>query len=80
MNSSDIYKYLILNHGMSDPYMSLIDFQDYVNKSREIFTVYKDRERFNKMSLVNIAKAGVFAADRAVKEYADKIWGIESIK
>ena len=32
------------------------------------------------MSLINIAKAGFFAADRAVREYADKIWGVQKIK
>ncbi len=32
------------------------------------------------MSLVNTAKAGIFSADRAVKEYADRIWHIQQVK
>ena len=32
------------------------------------------RTRFNRMSLVNIAKAGIFSADRSVLEYANDIW------
>ncbi|MBQ2153978.1 MAG: glycogen/starch/alpha-glucan phosphorylase, partial [Oscillospiraceae bacterium] len=36
--------------------------------------VYRDRDRFNRMMLVNTAKSGVFSADRSVQEYVDNIW------
>ena len=45
-----------------------------------ILKVYKDTMKFANMSLVNTAKAGIFSADRAVKEYADNIWHAEQIK
>ena len=32
------------------------------------------------MSLVNIAQAGRFAADRAIREYARDIWGATPVK
>jgi starch phosphorylase len=32
------------------------------------------------MSLVNIAKAGIFSADRSIREYAERIWNIKVIK
>ena len=35
---------------------------------------YLDRDRFASMMLVNTAKAGIFSADRAVREYAERIW------
>jgi starch phosphorylase len=41
---------------------------------------YADRNRWNKMSLTNIAKAGFFAADRSIREYAENIWGIKPVK
>ena len=37
---------------------------------------YADRRKWNQMSLHNIARSGIFAADRAVAEYADKIWHV----
>jgi len=40
---------------------------------------YGDRERWNRMALVNIASAGYFAADRAIREYAENIWHIEPV-
>lgn len=58
----------------SDPYMALADYSDYRRVQEHISEVWKDRETWNRMSLMNIAGAGRFAADRAVKEYADNIW------
>ena len=63
-----------------DPYMVLADFESYRDTQRELETAYLDRERFGRMSLVNIAKAGFFAADRSVTEYADAIWNLKKVK
>lgn len=73
----DIGKSLITNtFGVADAYMILADFDDYVRAQEDVSKAYVDRERFLKMSLVNIAKAGIFSADRAVTEYAKNIWGM----
>lgn len=58
----------------SDPYMALADFADYQNAQKLSAELYKDKEKFARMSLVNIASAGVFSADRAIMEYAQNIW------
>ncbi len=60
--------------GVADQYMTLADFGDYLRAQNDVSETYRDREKFYKMSLVNIAKAGIFSADRSVKEYAEKIW------
>ena len=60
--------------GTADQYMTIADFNDYARAQRDIEKAYNDKDAFTKMSLVNIAKAGVFSADRSVKEYAEKIW------
>ncbi len=65
---------LTTRFGTADQYMTIADFNDYVRAQKDIERVYKDKDAFAKMSLVNIAKAGVFSADRSVKEYAEKIW------
>lgn len=64
----------------SDPYMVLADFADYSNTQQHLSRVYKDRKLWNKMSLMNIANAGRFSADRAVMDYANNIWGATPIK
>ncbi len=60
--------------GTADPYMTLADFADYERAQKDVEKTYLDQNRFMEMSLVNIAKAGLFSADRAVLEYTDRIW------
>ena len=63
-----------------DPYMVLADFDSYREAQKELERAYLDKERFGRMSIVNIAKAGFFAADRSVTEYADAIWNLKKVK
>ena len=44
---------------------------------RDVSAIYADKRRFTNMSLVNTAKAGLFSADRAVREYAQNIWNLK---
>ena len=59
-----------------DEYMLLQDFASYCAAERRMTETYADREAWNRMSLLNIARSGVFAADRAVAQYADDIWHV----
>ena len=59
-----------------DPYMLLADFADYRRAHDELYKLMADPVASARMSLVNIAESGVFAADRAVAEYAKNIWKI----
>ena len=65
---------LTSRYGVADQYMTLADFGDYARAQRDVGMKYADKKSFLQMSLVNIAKAGVFSADRAVLEYAKNIW------
>ncbi len=66
-------------NGVADTFFVLADFDSYKDAQRRVTEAYGDKFRWGNMSLVNIAKAGIFSADRAVKEYADRIWEIEPI-
>ena len=77
---SNIKGYLLSNYPIADPYMCLADFDDYMRVHYQMDEAYQDRRRWNKMSLVNIAKAGIFSADRSIREYAERIWNIKVIK
>ncbi|MBQ7117051.1 MAG: glycogen/starch/alpha-glucan phosphorylase [Clostridia bacterium] len=67
----------IIHH---DPYMVLADFADYRAKQKMIDEVWKDRTKWNRMSLMNIAGAGRFAADRAINDYARDIWHTKPVR
>ena len=77
---ANIADYLLFSHGFSDPYMCLCDFDSYQGAHEELVKAYNDTMRWNRMSLINIANAGIFAADRCVTEYAENIWKLRKIK
>lgn len=58
----------------NDPYMVLADFADYHKVRQDLYEAYKDKDSWNRMSLLNVAGAGIFAADRAINDYARNIW------
>ncbi len=58
----------------TDPYMVLADFHSYVSAQEKLQELYRQPEVWNRMSLMNIAGSGIFCADRAVEEYAKRIW------
>ena len=77
---SMIADYLITANKISDPYMCMADFSDYQQKREEMEKVYAKKEEWARKSLINIAGAGRFACDRAIKEYADNIWNLKVVK
>ena len=44
-----------------------------------MIAAYSDREKWTRMSLLNTSAAGFFAADRSIKEYADKFWDLKPV-
>ena len=58
----------------ADRYMCFADFDSYRGMQAKASETYKDKHLWNKMSLTNIASAGIFSADRAVTDYARDIW------
>lgn len=76
---SDIADYLLFSYGVSDPYMCLADFDDYCEAHARAAAKYEDRTAWNRSSLINIARAGIFSADRSIKQYADDIWDVKPL-
>lgn len=64
----------------ADPYMVMADFKDYRRAQQTLQQLYRKREDWNRMSLMNIANAGIFSADRSVMDYARDIWGATPVK
>jgi len=69
-NLERLYKELI----NKDWFMTLLDLEDYIAVKDKMFEDYKDREKWQKMMLVNIAKAGFFSSDRTIEDYNRDIW------
>ncbi len=78
---SDIASYLIQgNYNVADPYMCLLDFDDYKRTAERMDEAYNDADRWNAMALVNIAQSGIFSSDRSIHDYAKNIWRLKKVK
>ena len=62
-----------------DPFMVLADFADYRRAQKKMRETFVNKEKWNKMSLVNIALSGRFSSDRAINEYAEHIWNAQKM-
>ena len=71
-NLERLYKELI----NKDWFMTLLDLEDYIKVKDQMFEDYKDREKWQQMMLVNIAKAGFFSSDRTIADYNRDVWNL----
>ncbi len=72
-NLERLYKELL----NKDWFMTLLDLEDYIATKDKAFADYEDRQKWKKMMLVNIAKAGFFSSDRTIAEYNRDIWKLK---
>ncbi len=66
----------LINH---DPFMVLADYRDYLDCQERVAGIWREPRDWDRMSILNAARMGKFSSDRAVREYADKIWHIDPL-
>ena len=72
-NLERLYKELL----NKDWFMTLLDLEDYIKVKDQAIADYENRRKWQKMMLVNIAKAGFFSSDRTIMEYNRDIWKLK---
>ena len=78
--NSENFNEVTSNLRNSDPYMVMADFKDYRRAQHDLQELYRDKQKWNHMSLKNISNAGIFSADRSIMDYARDIWGATPVK
>ena len=64
----------------NDEFFVFKDFDSYVKAQEKVDTLYRDKEKWLRMSLINIANSGIFSSDNTIRKYADEIWNIKTYK
>ncbi len=64
--------------GPGDDHFHLADLPAYLAAHERAAAAYRDRRRWARMSISNVARIGKFSSDRTILEYARDIWGIEA--
>jgi len=72
----DIYNHLLLHN---DEYFVLKDFNAYVEAHKWVDELYRQKSKWTRMSINNIAHSGVFSSDGTISEYATGIWGAKRV-
>ena len=62
-----------------DTYMLLADFQSYVDCQTRVGRAYEDAGHWSRMSILNVARSGIFSSDRTIQEYAQEIWRVPRV-
>ncbi len=76
----DLYGALLNNLWHHDPFLVCADYRSYVDTQATVAVAYRDADRWTKMSILTTARMGKFSSDRAIREYCDDIWKVQSVK
>ncbi|WP_424495300.1 glycogen/starch/alpha-glucan phosphorylase [Salinimicrobium sp. GXAS 041] len=77
---SGLFRPIYDNLLQQDPYHLLKDFESYSLVQQEIHKTWKDKEKWAKMSILNVANMGKFSSDRSIEDYCKTIWQVEPVK
>ena len=67
----------LMNH---DDYMVFADYQSYIDRQDEVSKAFRDKKRWTRMAILNVARMGKFSSDRSIREYCEKIWGVKPVR
>ncbi len=76
---TELFKPLVDSLMHYDPYMLFADFQSYIDCQARVSAIYRDTERWTRMSILNTARSGKFSSDRTIREYCADIWRVKSV-
>jgi len=62
-----------------DPYFVLADFAAYRAVQERAGRAYLEPAAWWRAAILNVARTGRFSSDRTIREYAEEIWGLQSI-
>jgi starch phosphorylase len=74
-----LFKPLIDSLLYHDEYLVLADYQSYVECQQRVSQAYVDKEKWTKMSILNVARMGKFSSDRSIREYCEDIWKVKPV-
>jgi starch phosphorylase len=74
-----LFRPLVDNLMLSDPYMVLADFPLYRACQAEVSDAYRDVEHWTRMSILNAARCGKFSSDRTIRQYCEDIWHVRPV-
>jgi len=75
----EMFRPLVENLTRSDPFFVLADFAAYTAAQERAAAAWLDRDAWTRRSIANAARSGKFSSDRAIREYATRIWSLRPV-
>ncbi|MEO0853729.1 MAG: glycogen/starch/alpha-glucan phosphorylase, partial [Cyanobacteria bacterium J06648_11] len=75
----ELFRPIVDNLLYDDPYLVFADFQSYADCQQQVSEVYRDRDRWTRMSIINSARTGKFSSDRSIRDYCKNIWKVDPV-
>ena len=77
----EIYEALMNGYGgnRADEYYILQDFEAYAAAQNDVSALYKNKEKWARSAIINVAQSGKFSSDRTIQQYADEIWNLKKL-
>jgi len=75
----EVLRPIVDNLTHADPFLALADYAAYSACQAEVDRAWQDKERWTRMSILNVARCGKFSSDRAIAEYCDEIWHVAPV-
>jgi starch phosphorylase len=76
----ELFRPIVDNLRFSDPFLVLADYAGYLACQERIASAWGDPQRWTRMSILNTARAGKFSSDRAIRDYAERIWSVPPVR
>ncbi|OKH38137.1 glycogen phosphorylase [[Phormidium ambiguum] IAM M-71] len=76
----NLFKPLVDHLLGNDQYMLMADYRSYIDTQDHASHVYRDIDRWTRMSILNVARMGKFSSDRSIRDYCQDFWQIEPVK
>jgi glycogen phosphorylase len=77
---ANLFKPLLDSLLYRDEYLVLTDYQSYVECQDLVSQAYRDRDRWTRMSILNVARMGKFSSDRSIRDYLQTIWKTPAVR
>ncbi|TYQ23187.1 glycogen/starch/alpha-glucan phosphorylase [Pseudanabaena sp. UWO311] len=77
---ANLFKPLLDSLLYRDEYLVLADYQSYVECQDLVSQAFRDRDRWTRMSILNVARMGKFSSDRSIRDYLQTIWKVPAVQ